>query len=284
MEKKGSSIIGKVSRTLKRTLSSQVTRAEAGEQCGNLEKFVESTGAFNGIKKYQYVAIYPVTSLCDFITNTKHDTLSKEHGLWMCKTREPGEDDYAGTCDLEIIQQLREKRQTSFISHICREPTIHELCYKSMLIGDYEFGGSPLEACLLVTVYSLIQQLLQLKLSPEEDKIKVDIKMLSELKLKNSHWVRALSMLETLLTGTPSLKFCVLYWLPALDDSKTTKKKSEELLNLLYKYKILHGLRLVFVTWGESRLLKKQKLHQVEIKMDIERYPNPSNWRNVRPE
>jgi hypothetical protein len=280
MEKKTSSAIGK----LQRTFSSHVTRAEAGQHCGHLEKFIESTGAFNGIKRYQYLAIYHVNSLDDLITDTKHDSLLKKHGLWMYKKREPGEEDYFGTCDLEIIQQLREKRKALFISHICREPSVYQLPVESEVTGVRKFGGSTLEACLLVTVYSFIQQLLQFKFSPGEDDTKVNISNLDSLELENSSWTGAITMLETLLWKTPSLEFCVLYWLPALDDSIHTKKKSEELLNLLYTYKELHGLRLVFVTWGESRLLKekadKQKLHRVEIKMDKPQYPEPLNWRN----
>lgn len=284
MSKKASSIGAR----LQRTFSSQVTRAEAAQHCAHLEKFIESTHSFNGIKKYQYLAIYAVTSLGDLITDTKHDSLLKEHGLWMYKIREPEEQGYYGTCDLEIIRQLRENRRAAFISHICREPTINELPFKSDLTGGYDFGGSTLEACLLVTVYSLIQQLLQLTLSPAEDNTKIDINKLIGFELRNSHWRSALDMLDRLFRKTPSLEFCVLYWLPALDDGRNAKEKSEQLMNLLYKYKETNGLRLVFVTWGESRLLKerveKQNLHRVEIKMDNVKYPELLNWRNEEPD
>lgn len=157
---------------LQRTFSSQVTREEAGKHCAHLEKFIKSTHAFNGIHKYPYLAIYHVTSLGDLIRDTKHDSLLKEHGLWMYKIREPEEQGYYGTCDLEIIRELREIRKASFISHICREPTVMELPRKSGLGDGHKFGGSTLEACLLVTVYSLIQQLLQLKFGTPKTKQK----------------------------------------------------------------------------------------------------------------
>lgn len=279
MDKKFSSAV----RGLKRTFSSQVTRAEARQHCGHLEKFIERTLAFNGIEKYQYLAIYSVTSLGGLITDTRHDNFLKEHGLWMYKVREPGEQGYFGTCDLEIIQQLREKRKAPFISHICREPSVEQLPEKSRLTDNYDFDGSTLEACLLVTVYSLIQQLLQLKLSLDEEQTKIDINMLTSLEMRMSHWNRAMEMLGRLLRKTPSLEFCVLYWLPALDEGNA-REKSEALISLLYKYKESNGLRLIFVTWGESRLLKekvdRQKLHQVEIKMDTIKYPEIPNWRN----
>lgn len=276
--------ISSIGAKLQRTFSSQVTRAEAGDHCAHLEKFIESTHAFNGIHKYQYLAIYHVTSLGGLITDTKYDSLLKERGLWMYKVREPEEQGYYGTCDLEIIRELRENRKAPFISHICREPTLMELPRKSPLAGGYDFGGSTLEACLLVTVYSLIQQLLQLKLSPDEDKTKIDINRLTGFELRNSHWQSALDMLDRLLRKTPNLEFCVLYWLPVLDDGRHAKEKSEQLMNLLYKYKQMNGLRLVFVTWGESRLLKerveKQNLHRVGIEMEEVKYPDLLNWRN----
>lgn len=65
-------------------------------------------------------------------------------------------------------------------------------------------------------------------------------------------------MLDGLLRETSSLEFCVPSWLPELDDSRNAKEKSEQLMNLLYKYKQMNGVRLVFVTWGESRLLKER--------------------------
>lgn len=163
-----------------------------------------------------------------------------------------------------------------------------ELPRKSELGDGYEFGGSTLEACLLVTVYSLIQQLLQLKVESPEDETKIDINKLTSFELKNSDWKSALEMLDRLLRETPSLEFCVLYWLPELDDGRNSKEKSEQLMNLLYKYKQMNGLRLVFVTWGESRLLKerveKQNLHRVEIKMTEVKYPDLLNWRNEDPD
>ncbi len=122
-----------------------------------------------------------------------------------------------------------------------------------------------LKSVLLVTVYSLIQQLLQLKLSPDEDKTKIDINRLTGFELRNSHWQSALEMLDRLLRKTPSLEFCVLYWLPALDDGRHAKEKSEQLMNLLYKYKQMNCLRLVFVTWGESRLLKERWRNRISI-------------------
>lgn len=89
-----SGIVSSFGSKIQRTFSSQVTRAEAGKHCAHLEKLIKSTHAFNGIHKYSYVAIYPVTSLGDLIKDTKHDSLLKERGLWMYKIREPEEQGY----------------------------------------------------------------------------------------------------------------------------------------------------------------------------------------------
>ena len=49
--------VSSIGAKLQRTFSSQVTRVEAGQHCAHLEKFIESTHAFNGIHKYPYLAI-----------------------------------------------------------------------------------------------------------------------------------------------------------------------------------------------------------------------------------
>lgn len=160
---------------------------------------------------------------------------------------------YADWGTNDIVQQLTYKNAASTISHCCHEPDRRRI-YSV-------FKGTTLEACLLMTAYSLIVQLLEVR--PNLDKFKVSLKKLRSLGMQSTHWETALNILDDLLFETISVRSCIIQWLPALEDNEV-KYKSKQFLDLFFYYKEIRGLRLVLVTIGESLYLSekvKEGLH-----------------------
>lgn len=224
-----------------------VSREKARSRCRQVKKYIALTGATDGISLL-HVQFHTIPSLGDLITNNDKKLL-KERGLWMYKPQDGRyrEYHYANWCTNEIVRKLTCKNAASTISHRCHES------------NRAVFRGTTLEACLQITMYSLIVQLL--KVRPNLDKFKVSLGM------KNTDWKTPLTILENLLLETTSVRFCIIQWLAAREHNEVMNK-SKQFLDLLFHYQDIRGLELVFVTLGESLYLSekvKEGLHRVEF-------------------
>lgn len=211
-------LIKKVPLNIHEVLSISVSREKARSCCRQLKKYIALRGATDGISLL-HVQLHTIPSLGHLNTNIDKKLL-KERGLWMYKPQDGRyrEYHYASWCTNEIVRKLTSKNAASTISHHCHEP------------NRTVFRGTTLEACLQITMYSLIVQLL--KVRPNLDKFKVSLKKLKSLGMKNTDWETVLTILENLILETTSGRFCIIQWLAAMEHNEVMYK-SKQFLDLL---------------------------------------------------
>lgn len=166
---------------------------------------------------------------------------------WVDEKLNPGEGQNSENIAIKLIKDVKDQYKTPTISHLCHQPNPANL--------PPECGGSVYEASLLVMVYHLIWQLLNL--NPPEDKAGIDLKRLQGLNMKMADWETALEIFKKLLEKTPSLDCCIISLLLETEDSNGSQK-CEQFLDVLLSVRDSQGLRLIF-TFGGSRILKRKE-------------------------
>lgn len=125
--------------------------------------------------------------------------------LWITTVEGlPGMHSTAEMAALGVITMAL-RAEAPFISFCCGTPLKHGAG------GD----ATPEQSGLLSMVYSLILQLLQFKSA--EDKAPVTEDLMSRMDGTKASWEYALSMLGDLLAHTPSLRYCIIHDLNALE-------------------------------------------------------------------
>lgn len=155
---------------------------------------------------------------------------------WIDENPKPCKVQNSEKIAINLIKEVKDQHKALIISHLCREQKPTEL--------SPGFGGSAYEASLLVMVYHLISQLLNLN-PPEdkEDRTELNLGILQTLGMKNPDWESALVVLKKLLIETPHLDCCIIS-LPSEPEDGSGSQKLEQFLDVLLFVRNRQGLAL----------------------------------------
>ncbi|OJD34039.1 phytanoyl-dioxygenase family protein [Diplodia corticola] len=228
-------------------MSKTKKRSDVEPHCEKLKDFVDRTGITDGIELSKSTGPLVAESfVIHRLANWMAATPGTSELLWIITPMEFQDMSSATLAALGTIQTAAQAN-ASFIAAICKRP------HRSDVSGH----SSPQEAGCIALLYSLICQLI--RFNPTDDTVELDINAFERLARQDNAWELGLEVLETLLTHTPVVGFCIIDSINVLETDELGEKMCEGLVRkvLAYVRTADSPMRVLFTTPGQSRVLHR---------------------------